>query len=132
MNRRLQNLENNVAELRRMRSAFTVNDIKQDKTKEWALRYGLMESIQIVIDLSCHIAVKQNLGNAETYSDCVKLLAAFNFIDTELKESLQGMIGLRNILVHEYVAVDINRLYEVLEHLDDFTAFASVINRHFT
>lgn len=51
-----------------------MKDIKRDKTKEWALRYGLLESIQIVIDLSCHLVVHQNLGNAETYSDCIRLV----------------------------------------------------------
>lgn len=131
MNKRLQSLENNVAELRALQSAYSLADIKQDKKKEWALRYGLLESIQMVIDLSCHLAVHHNLGNAETYSDCIQLLGQFEVIDEELEERLISMAGLRNILVHEYVAVDIDRLVSFLDHLDDFKAFANAVSEHF-
>jgi len=132
MNERLQNLENNVAELRELQSAYSISDIKRDKKKEWALRYGVLESIQIVIDLSCHLAVHHNLGNAETYSDCIELLGQFDIIDEELEERLLGMAGLRNILVHEYVAVDLDRLVSFLDHLDDFTAFAQAVSERFS
>lgn len=128
MNKRLQNLENNVAELRDLKSEYSTSDIKRDKKKEWALRYGLLESIQIVIDLSCHLAIHHNLGNAETYSDCIQLLGQYDIIDEELEERLMSMTGLRNILVHEYVAVDIDRLVSFLDHLDDFAAFAKAIS----
>lgn len=125
-------MENNVAELRELKSAYSPSDIKRDKKKEWALRYGLLESIQIVIDLSCHLAVHHNLGNAETYSDCIQLLGQFDIIDKDLEDRLVGMAGLRNILVHEYVAVDIDRLVAFLDHLDDFTAFASAVSEKFS
>jgi len=71
MNERLVQLEDNIAELHRLQAAYSIRDIRNDRTIEWALRYGLLESIQIVIDLSCHIVVHNNLGNAETYSDCI-------------------------------------------------------------
>jgi uncharacterized protein YutE (UPF0331/DUF86 family) len=132
MNKRLQNLENNIAELRNLKSDYSTTDIKGDKKKEWALRYGLLESIQIVIDLSCHLAVHHNLGNAETYSDCIELLGRFDIIDRELEERLISMAGLRNILVHEYVAVDIDRLISFLDHLDDFKAFVDAVSERFS
>ncbi|NGP88336.1 type VII toxin-antitoxin system HepT family RNase toxin [Fodinibius halophilus] len=132
MDRRLQNLENNIAELRELKAGYSFSDIKRDKKKEWALRYGLLESIQIVIDLSCHLAVHQNLGNAETYSECIQLLGKFDIINQELEDRLVGMAGLRNILVHEYVAVDVERLVEFLDHLDDFTAFANAVSEKFS
>lgn len=91
-----------------MKAEYSVTDIRQDKTREWALRYGLLESIQIVIDIACHIVVHHNLGNAETYADCLQLLENFDIIDEQLADALTGMAGLRNILVHEYVAVDID------------------------
>jgi uncharacterized protein YutE (UPF0331/DUF86 family) len=70
------------------------------------------------------------LGNAETYSNCIKLLGKFDLIDEKLQERLVAMAGLRNILVHEYVAADIKQLLEFLEHLDDFAAFANAITKH--
>jgi len=127
MNERLVQLEDNIAELYRLQSKYTIGDIRNDRTKEWALRYGLLESIQIVIDISCHIVVHNNLGNAETYSDCIQLLADFEYIDRDLEQRLTGMAGLRNILVHEYVSVDIDRLYNLLNNLGDFRHFVDRI-----
>ena len=40
------------------------------------------------------------------------------------------MVGLRNILVHEYISVDPGRLYELLERLDDFRRFAEQIRQY--
>lgn len=131
MNRRLQTLENNVAELQKMKSEYSVTDIKRDKTKEWALRYGLLESIQIVIDTACHLVVHHNLGNAKTYADCIGLLGSFDIIDENLEKRLTGMAGLRNILVHEYVTIDIDRLFDMLNHLEDFTTFSQIVKDRF-
>ena len=40
------------------------------------------------------------------------------------------MAGLRNILVHEYVDIDLTKIYEILhKHLDDFYNFINYINQ---
>lgn len=127
MYKRLAQLENNIIELKKLGENYSLEDIKNDKKKEWAFRYGFLESIQIVIDISCHLVVHQNLGNAETYADCITLLYQFDYIDEELEKNLKGMTGLRNILVHEYVAVDLEQLYALLERLDDFSLFAQAV-----
>ena len=125
--KRLKQLETNVAELSRFREKHTIQEIKKDKSKEWALRYGLLESIQVVIDISCHIVVHKNLGNAKTYSECIELLHTYDHIDEELKDKLIGMTGLCNILVHEYIEIDLDQLYGMLNRLDDFNQFANAV-----
>lgn len=127
---RLQQLESNIAELITFRNTWTAEEIKQDTTKQWALRYGLLESIQIVIDISCHLVVHHNLGNAQTYADCIELLRKFNYIDMALEKKLKSMTGLRNLLVHEYVKIDIGQLFDMLKHLDDFNSFVQAIRKH--
>ena len=124
---RLFQLEMNVVELEKFRQKYQIDDVKKDLQVQWILRYGLFESVQIVIDISCHLAAKYNLGNAQTYSDCIALLKKEKYLSGEISERLLGMVGLRNILIHEYVAVDIGLLLELLNHLDDFRQFASEI-----
>jgi len=121
---RLIQLETNIVELEKFQQKYVIDEIRNDRQVQWILRYGLLESIQIVIDLSCHLAAKYNLGNAQTYSDCISLLKKEKYLSVEVSEKLLGMIGLRNILIHEYVAVDIAKLYELLDQLDDFRQFA--------
>ncbi len=127
---RLRLLEENIKELDAFRSRFTIEDIAADKTKEWGLRYGLFETIQIVIDIACHLVSKYNLGSPETYVECIELLRKNGYITSELAERLAGMVGLRNILVHEYVSVDRKRLFEFLYNIEDFRNFILEIKDH--
>lgn len=120
MSDRVARLEENVITLAELRS-----DPLSSRRSQWALRYGLMESIQIVIDLACEVVAKRNLGSPSTYRECIELLAQFNLLEQGLAETLQKMVGLRNLLVHDYDEVDINRLTPLLERLEDFTAFAA-------
>jgi hypothetical protein len=47
---RVEQLEENIANLKIFQKKFTIEDIKNNKLDEWALRYGIFESIQIIID----------------------------------------------------------------------------------
>lgn len=116
---RLKLLEDNVAELANFKKKHTLEQLKTERTTGWALRYGFLESIQIIIDISCHIVSKHNLGNPETYAECIELLKKFNHIDDTLELKLIGMVGLRNILAHEYADVNIEKLYGLLDQLGD-------------
>lgn len=124
---RLSLLEQNVNELFVFKKRHSVQDIQSDKSKEWALRYGLLESIQIVVDISCHLTTKYNLGNPSTYAECVEFLKKYKYINEDLANKLIGMVGLRNILVHEYINVDITKLYGLLDNVNDFKEFADKV-----
>jgi len=129
--KRLQQLENNIRELKKIRNSWDIGDIKGDKSKEWSLRYGLLESLQVVIDIACHQVAEKNMGSAETYSECFELLKENGYIDEEMNDTFKRMVGVRNILVHEYVTVDLDRLYGMLNQLDDFSKFAQIARNKF-
>lgn len=120
-------LEAHVRELRRFRERHASDDVRQDMHLDWALRYGLFEAIQIVIDISCHVVNRHHLGAPASYAECVDLLRRAGYLDEDLAVAVAGMVGLRNILVHEYVQVDPERLYELLSRLDDLRQFVERI-----
>lgn len=124
---RLRLLEKNVATLESLRGQLTYEALSKNIQKEWALRYGLLESIQIVVDIACHLASKLNLGNPESYADCIKLLEQFGYISNDLSMKLVAMIGLRNILVHGYMVVDLKRIFDFLANIDDMREFAQSV-----
>jgi uncharacterized protein YutE (UPF0331/DUF86 family) len=124
---RVENLEENIATLNLLQKKFTLDDIRKSRLDEWSLRYGLFESIQIVIDLSCHISSKYNLGISKTYAECIENLQRHHYIDEKLSNNLISAIGLRNLLIHEYVKIDIEQLYSFLKLTDDFSFFIKEI-----
>jgi uncharacterized protein YutE (UPF0331/DUF86 family) len=120
---KLSRLEDNLKILRHLKENYTLEDIISNKVDEWGLRYGLFESIQIVIDLACHIVAEKNLGSPKNYSECISLLIVNNFLKKDLGEKLIRMTGLRNLLIHEYGIIDIKKLFEHLNHIDDIRDF---------
>jgi len=124
---RLQHLDSNIAELEKLVSTLNIEDLKAKTTNQWALRYGLFESIQIVIDISCHLVSQNNFGNTNTYRDCIDALVKFDVIENDLGVKLKKMVGLRNILVHDYVEIEITQLYHFVSDLSDFRTFSKAI-----
>lgn len=129
INEKLKRLEENLRVLGKFKDDYTLEDVIADKVDEWALRYGLLESIQIIIDLSCSFVAEKNLGIPKNYSECIELIISNNYLDKELGKRIIQMVGLRNLLVHEYGIIDLNKLYEYLNHLDDIRNFATAIGK---
>jgi len=123
---KLKLLEENIRILKDIKKNITLEDIKSNKRYEWEIRYGLLESIQIVIDIACKVASEYNLGNPKTYRACIELLQ----IDYTLAQKIAGMVGLRNLLIHEYIKIDEEKLYQFLENLDNFVEFAMQIEKY--
>ena len=130
MLQRLENLEENIATLKTLKKRFSISDIKENKLDEWPLRYGIFESIQIIIDISCHISSKYNLGSAKTYVECIENLQKQNYLNKKLSKNLISATGLRNLLIHEYVKIDIEQLYDFLNFTDDFSQFIKDIKEY--
>lgn len=125
---KLKRLEENLRYLNNIKNDYTIEDIQNDKIDEWGLRYGLFESIQLIIDLACSIVTKKNLGIPKNYSDCIQLLISNNYLEKELGYKIKNAIGLRNLLVHEYGIIDVKKLYDYLNHINDIRDFVSAIN----
>ena len=86
-------------------------------------RYGIFESIQIVIDVSCALCAEYNLGNPKSYRECIEFLVKYNYIEIYIGDELVKIIGLRNLLVHEYIKINIEKLYNLLEEVEIFVEF---------
>jgi len=99
------------------------------KRTEWEVRYGLFESIQIVIDIACKVTSYYNLAHPKSYGECIEALRSSHYIDGEIAGKTLKMIGLRNLLIHEYAVIDTVKLIDFLDYLDDFREFARQIQK---
>lgn len=127
---KFKHLEENIKILKEIKNTLSINDIKSNKRYEWEIRYGLLESIQLIIDISCKITSHYNLGNPKSYKECIELLNKFNYLSDPLSKNLISMVGLRNLLVHEYATINTSKLYNFLENLDDFYNFLKEIEKN--
>jgi uncharacterized protein YutE (UPF0331/DUF86 family) len=125
---RLKRLEENLRELETFKGT-TSADLEESRRTRWALRYGLMESIQAVIDISCAVVSRRNLGYPDSYADCLRVLRRHDMLPEDLADRLIRAVGMRNVLPHEYLDVDDELLLDALGRLSDFRAFAKAVRR---
>ena len=111
---KLKHLETNIVTLREIKSSISLDDLKLHKRHEWEVRYGKISS-------------HYNLGNPKSYKECIELLVRGNYLSLELSKKIISMVGLRNLLVHEYAQIDDEKLYAFLNYLDDFILFVNEI-----
>jgi uncharacterized protein YutE (UPF0331/DUF86 family) len=98
---------------------------EEDHLKQDAIAINLQRAAEQVIDLANHVIKKKKLGLPKESKESFDILAGAGAITRELADKLKGMVGFRNILVHQYEDLDIKVMVDVIEHhlgdLVDFT-----------
>jgi len=88
----------------------------------------LQLAIQIIIDISHLIIIDLELKRPEDNYEAVSILFENKIISEDLAQKLTKMIGLRNILVHEYGKIDRKKIYKILkEQIEDLEEFKKQI-----
>ena len=127
VSRRLQKLRQYVELLRQLRRESRSRFISDPFVHGNAERY-LQLAIQTVLDIGNHIVADRKLKEPQEYRDIIRTLGQEGLLSNELAERLVPLVGLRNILVHDYLEIDREKLYDALHNeLDDFEEFATHI-----
>jgi uncharacterized protein YutE (UPF0331/DUF86 family) len=94
-----------------------------------AERY-LQVAIQAVLDICNHIVADLGLEAPSEYRQVPEILAKQKILPKALATRMASMIGLRNILVHEYLKLDRRLVYQAIQsELDDFTKFIRAVSK---
>lgn len=124
---RLKDLVKNVSILEEFKN-MSIRDLKKSPKDQWAIFHGLQISIQIIIDIGNHILAELKENKIEEYSDVIDKLGERNIIPEDFARSIRGITGLRNLLVHEYGVIRMEKIYDVIQNsLSDFTDFHDYI-----
>jgi uncharacterized protein YutE (UPF0331/DUF86 family) len=123
---RLALVRTNLAELRAM-ATTTLDAFLDDRRAQWAAAYALQTTVQALLDAGAHILSARFKESPRDYGDIVPQLARHRVLQAPLGERLAKVSGFRNILVHEYAAVDYTLVHEKLGQLADLEAFAAAI-----
>lgn len=81
-------------------------------------------AIQCCIDIAGALAADVDSPPAETYAGYFDVLRG-DGLEPELAERLKRAVGLRNVLVHDYLDLDEDIVWSALDHLDDLRRFAA-------
>ena len=127
--RHLIAIDEAVGHLRRFRIE-SPEALAADQAARWAVERGLQVCAQNALDVSTHVVAGAGRDAAD-YTTALDELARLGVLPPEFAARFRGIAGFRNVLVHAYLDVDIDRVYALLgERLDDFAEFARHIEAY--
>jgi uncharacterized protein YutE (UPF0331/DUF86 family) len=108
-----------------------LEDIKKDHTLQGAIFHYLQLAIECVLDIGEMLISGLKLKKPEQVREVLIILAENDIIPKDFAKSFSPIAGLRNILVHDYVDVDMDKVYGYLKNrLVDFDLYARKIAQY--
>jgi uncharacterized protein YutE (UPF0331/DUF86 family) len=125
--RRLLTLSECLTELERP-EAEDPAALARDPMLRAAVERWLQVAIEACIDIATHVLASEGWTPAGSARDAFLVLANHGKIPLELAQRLGSAAGMRNVLVHDYVAVDLIRIARAVQHdLTALRAFAALV-----
>jgi uncharacterized protein YutE (UPF0331/DUF86 family) len=122
--RRLLILNECLGELARPEAAepqqLAANSLLRAAVERW-----LQMAIEACIDIASHVIACEGWAPPASGKDAFLILANHGRLTLDLAQRLGRAAGMRNVLVHDYLAVDLSQLAHIVEHdLGDLREFA--------
>jgi uncharacterized protein YutE (UPF0331/DUF86 family)/predicted nucleotidyltransferase len=121
--KKLAAIRNAVARIREVLPA-SAEAFAADRTIREIVMLNLFIGLQESIGLATHWLADERWDVPQTYGDAFVALADRQVLERELATRLRAASGLRNLIAHQYGAVDSARIFELASNdLDDLLSF---------
>jgi uncharacterized protein YutE (UPF0331/DUF86 family) len=109
---------------------YSYREFVDDPEHRRAVERVLHLSVEALTDMASHVVADDDLGSVEQAGDLPDIFAEHEYVDENLASTWKDMIGFRNVLVHDYVDIDSERVYDVLQNrLDDIRRLRRVFGQ---
>jgi uncharacterized protein YutE (UPF0331/DUF86 family) len=108
---------------RRVRDA---GDLRRDLSLHNDVLFSLLTVCQLVIDVAGELAARRG-ERFEDYTEAIRHLTGDGRFPPDLVHELERLPGFRNVLIHEYVALDLERAVEALGRLGPLRQFLEIV-----
>jgi uncharacterized protein YutE (UPF0331/DUF86 family) len=98
------------------------DDLLRDLSLHNDVLYSLLACAQLVIDIAGELGSRSGL-RFEDYTEAVRNLVAYPEFPPELVRELARLPGFRNVLLHDYIALDFEQVVRALHSLDPIEEF---------
>lgn len=120
---RIRKTEEVVGELKKIRK-LSREKFLEDQQVQYASMYAMIVGIEAICDIGNHILAKFFNRPAETYQDIILGLGETGVIPKSLAKKSKSMTDFRNLLIHVYLKIDPEKVYENLQKApEEFTQF---------
>jgi uncharacterized protein YutE (UPF0331/DUF86 family) len=98
-----------------------------DEVRLSAVKYRFITAIEGCARVAHHLVASEGWAVPDSNANAVRVLDDHGVITKPVAQSIAGAVGFRNVLVHQYAAVDDSRVIAQLDALSDFDAFVSQV-----
>lgn len=109
---------------------LTAERLRNDAVVRAAVERFISRTVDLAVDVTSHISVA-TLGRAPgDYRESFRMAGEAGAIDTELAERLAPSVGMRNVIIHEYERLDLERLAAAVPlALEDYREYVRHVAR---
>ena len=124
---RLAELRRHLDHLRTLRARVTGPQVlERDLSLHNDVLFSLLTVSQLVIDIAGELAARRG-ERFEDYTEAVRMLARDARFPEALVRELERLPGFRNVVIHEYVALDLARAVEAMDRLEPIEQFLEIV-----
>ncbi len=128
-----ESIERCIIQIRHYYALPSEKPFAEDYLRQDAIIANLQRLCQLTIDLANLTIRKKKLGLPKDSADSFEILVKADLIDRQMGDALKGMVGFRNVMVHEYTKLDMELLIDVIDnHLHNLKEFSQAIVLLFT
>jgi len=109
-------IERCIGQIRSYYAMESAAPFETDYLRQDAIAMNLQRIAELTIDIANHLIKSRKLGLPQDSADAFALLQRANLIPSGMMKNMRGMVGFRNVLVHEYQQMDLNIMVDVIEH----------------
>lgn len=102
---------------------ITAKQYRDDWKAQRIIERTLQLAFETCVDIANHVIADRRLEVPSTYAAAFETLGRAELLEPDLTSTLIRMAGFRNIIVHEYAAVDAAIVVRILRDLVDFERF---------
>jgi uncharacterized protein YutE (UPF0331/DUF86 family) len=116
--------------VRRVREEYVGHEVELETnyTRQDAIVLNLQRACEQAIDMANRMIRLRRLGYPKESRDSFTILRKAGLLAPELGAAMEAMVGFRNVAVHEYQALDLDKVRHIVEHrLDDMLAFSQAM-----
>ncbi|MGH9318545.1 MAG: DUF86 domain-containing protein [Vicinamibacteria bacterium] len=124
---RLADLRRHLDHLRTVRPRVTGREsLVRDLSLANDVLFSLLSVCQLVIDIAGELSARRG-DRYEDYTEAVRNLSRDERFPPDLVRKLERLPGFRNVIIHEYVALDLDRVIEALDELEPIEQFLEIV-----
>jgi len=101
----------------------------QDEYLKDIVERNLEVAIQSCIDIANRIISLIDLEKPKDYYESITILGKENILPYDFAQKFAPIAGFRNILIHEYLDIDWEEVYNNLQNIDQFYDFMDYIKK---